>query len=556
MLPALLWLTLRSYRNRLVRRLRSFRNVRSWLALAAGLAYVVLIVKQPTPGARTFVVPTQLATLLGLMLFLGSAWAWLGPIGASPIALGAPEVFHLLPAPIARGTLVLYKLARWQLPLLFNAVVLTVVLSARSDPLSGLRRVLALWVLLATFRMHWVVAALARRSPVGRVRQLAMPVAGTVMAALGAAMLLAGRHLVSLAPRMFALRVIELPMLVAGSPVFHWALWPWTALALPVASSRVGAAWAPAMAAPLALCALHAWLILRAPHALDLAAADVLGKLDPHGTRRAEDPSRMLIALGAVGWPGLAIVWRQLGPRLRRRRAAWIAGLAGVVAVALLLLPSLGLESVRDGVVLTLLIWTGVSIVAGPLWMRFGIRRELHQRDRLRELPITPRDLVLSMAIASWLAALGVQYTLLAALALAMHGPAPADLDLQMAVGFLPWVAFVLPVVTAAGALVTELGAIWFPDWVRRPLARGAGIDVLGTNLVSLLAYVAGTALVLTIPVLAAFRAFVAVTGRLAGPVALTVFWFVAAIEVFGLLRVGARAFVRMPDRDSIPQRA
>ncbi|HEX2451203.1 MAG TPA: putative ABC exporter domain-containing protein, partial [Gemmatimonadales bacterium] len=162
---ALVYLTVRTVRNRLRYRASQLRRPRYLIAFALGILYVVGLFggERPRPLPETAIV-AQSAELLGAIMLVGvAAWSW--TFGSERRALGfsPAEVTLLFPAPLTRRALLHYKMARLQLVILINVAIWTLLLS-RQAGIAGWQRAVALWVLLSTIALHRTAAALVRRS--------------------------------------------------------------------------------------------------------------------------------------------------------------------------------------------------------------------------------------------------------------------------------------------------------------------------------------------------------------------------------------------------------
>lgn len=540
----LVWLTVHGYRNRIRRWLRSLARPRTVVTVGLALAYVSLLLRQQHGTVPSVGEPALVTVLLGLLFAAGTVWAWIGPEMPSPLRFSAAEASILLSAPLARRTVLLYKLARWQAPLLFNALVLTLLLSTGQQLGSALRRMLAVWLLLATLRTHRLAASLVRERLRVRGSPLALVAAGVLAVAF--AIVLAAT-LRSLPPGTAddpsarlagALRGLE------ASRALAVLFAPWMALAAPIAWSRDAAAWAARLAAPAGLLAVHLWWVLRADLSLEEAAAQALGGLSPAQRQRREP---VVVGLRPAGWPALALTWRQLARLLRRgavrRSAAWAAALAlGALGVTWLDVPAL-----TEFVLILAMLAAGATALTGPLWVRMGLRREYGRFDRLRPLPLTGTDVLLALGLASWSATLALQLGTAALLALLLAVHPALDPAVAALPALLPPAVALLPATTAAGVLVCEAAAVWFPEWVGPPVRRGGGLDALGSSLLGMLAYLLGTALLLA-PAAAAALGMAAVAHALhvpPTPPGIVVTWLVVLLEVTLLAPVLGRAFDR-----------
>lgn len=537
---ALVFLARREYTNAVTRRLRRLREPRYLVALVAAVAYLVLLLPRNGAGTpATLVDPTlPVEPLLVLAASALLLWGWLFADRRTPLEFTPAELTWLFPAPLPRRTLILYKLARWQLPLLFNALLLTLLFSADRAPGFAVRRVLALWVLLATLRLHRLAASLVRSRWFEPDAGGAWRSPATLPALLWVSVLLAA-----------AASAVEAPSISAAirafaeHPLARAALWPISMVVHPVFAAPAPLRWFSAFGPALLLLAAHVLWVVRADAAFGAAASRAaasgeISELDVREARRVRPAAgRILVALPPLGDPLLAILWKQLAPFLRRDRV-W----RGLIGVALALSAALVIGQAQVGELASLLVAAGIVVtgalaVAGPQLVRVDLRRELGRWELLRALPLSGERVLAGLAAATVVVVTALQVAGL--LFLAALG---AVREMELDGGTVGWAAralLVLPPLNALGSVVALAGAVLFPAW-SAPLMRRGGLDALGTNLVALAAYLAGVA-GLVLPA-AALAGLVAGPELLAAPAprlaaAAGAAWGVVALECVLLLR-------------------
>ncbi|MGH7417817.1 MAG: hypothetical protein ACREKB_08585, partial [Candidatus Rokuibacteriota bacterium] len=147
MTGALRWLLWRSGLNRVRRLAGRLREPRRLLALVVGITYLawaIWIGAAQRHGSA--VVPSDLAIALGSVgLLISCAAAWLFSGGSLPLGLGAADVAFLLPAPVRRSSLLLYKLASTQVTILLNTLIWTLLTVGGN--VGPLQRAVAVWLL-------------------------------------------------------------------------------------------------------------------------------------------------------------------------------------------------------------------------------------------------------------------------------------------------------------------------------------------------------------------------------------------------------------------------
>ena len=100
-------------------------------------------------------------TLLALLLALGTALTWLVPTRGTLFEFSKAEVQFLFPAPVRRRQLLLHRLMRSQLGLLFASVV-PALLVPRGAGITRVRLAISVWIILVTMRLVSTGTALAR----------------------------------------------------------------------------------------------------------------------------------------------------------------------------------------------------------------------------------------------------------------------------------------------------------------------------------------------------------------------------------------------------------
>lgn len=161
MIRAFVFVTLRTFRNRIVSRLKRLRNVRYLVSFLAGMAYFWFIgfrhlfdgrsplLRGGIPASAFF---TDLAAVLVLFMMI---LAWALPKQSAGLTFSEAEIQFLFPAPITRRQLLLYKVLRAQPQLFISALVMT-FLMFRGGKFIGL------WACFLALSIYFTFVALAR----------------------------------------------------------------------------------------------------------------------------------------------------------------------------------------------------------------------------------------------------------------------------------------------------------------------------------------------------------------------------------------------------------
>lgn len=550
MSDALVFLARREYTNAIRRRAMQLREPRYLLALGAAIAYLVFLL--PTQSATA--VPALLSDAVPVepLLTLGVGgllyWGWIFADRRTPLEFSSAELTWLFPAPIPRRTLILYKLARWQLPLLFNSLLLTLLFSADRSPGISVRRVLAVWVLLAGLRLHRLAASLVRSrwfepDAGGRRRSPAvLPATLWLLVLAWAAVTTVQTGVRGDAIEQFAAhpaaRVALLPLTLLVHPVFEIREWlPWLVALLPAVGVLAGhVAWVVHADAAFARVAAAA------------ASRGELSELDlREQTRIRPSVGRVLLPLAPTGPVVLALLWKQLAPLLRRDRV-FRTGLIYLVLLAFcLLLRTVPAGELATIVVAGLTVLVGSLIIAGPQLVRLDLRRELPRWELLRALPMPGRSVLLGLAGATFVAVMTLQGAGLMLL-LAVGSAGGLTLGPELASDWLAPLVLLLPPLNALGSMTAIGGAVLFPAW-SAPIMRRGGLDALGTNLLAFAAYLIIMLVLLSVPMLL-IVGVIGIEALLAfeqWPLigAMLLLWVGAAIETVLLLEWLGRRFER-----------
>ncbi len=615
MTRALLELQLRLLRGRLHRWLRLLRQPRYllgllgvalWLGLFLGPALLRAVggtLRVGGGGLDELLARLPPGTVDGPLTVAAFAAAavvasgWIIPWRRAALHLNEAEIALLLPAPLRRSQVIAYALLRSQAGVLFGALIL-VVFASRGSPGQRLALLLVVWLLLTLWDLHakardlWHArlrempraAALRRRLAVGAGWVLYLGAAGTtlMLAELQARTAAAGvRGRDSLIRYLEALgtQAWETGASTLLAPL-RWILAPLLAQG---AAER-----ATALLVPAVLLTLHAVWVVRSQARFEDASLERARRLadaaEPAAKlRRTSDRARRRIPfpLPPAGHPAVAIVWKNLLQRGRRRLSATLLLGAAALAAATLAVAFLpALPALRLAEILLVLMGAGgaVLLLLFPLLSGLHLRTDL-RTDLLHAEVIRPWPLPGTTLVAAEVAAPVVQAMLRALLggglllgahtggwlrgrwsgdALGVKGLPDgwlASLGASDGVALLALVAGCLPLalgVSAVSTAVQNLAALLFPGWVRLGAVRQKGAARFGQNL--LVTWVLFLAVVIgVLPGLALAGAVVAVqwlAGLRLTAWELPILGVVAAlpllVEAAGLIWAAGRAWERL----------
>src|SRR3954452_1571817 len=333
MFSASLYIIVCSFRNRLRVRLQRLKQPRYFIGAIAGAAYLYFSffarLRVSRSGAarrnnRPPRVPASIAALLAaaprlgsLALMIAAAGAWLLPVDSGLLEFSDAELQFLFPAPVSRRQLLVYRMLRSQMGMLFSAVVIALV-SPSAFGISRVRISIASWIVLVTAKLYFTGVTLARarlgarRARVRRIAWLPVGVLTVALAVVARAVLLEWQQTRPEGAREGLLLLDG----VARHPDVHVALSPFMALARPL-FAQWPQPYLIAVASALAvLGAVGAWVLL-SDESFQIAVADVV-------ERRANEPAR---AKGAPSYKVRSTGWT-LAPSGRPETAfAWKAAM-------------------------------------------------------------------------------------------------------------------------------------------------------------------------------------------------------------------------------------
>src|SRR5450759_1455222 len=148
MLGASFYILVCSARNRLRVRLRRLREPRYLIGAIVGAAYLYFTffarmrtssasaARRRSRGASTPPIFTALAAagpaLAGPVLLVITASSWMMPFGSGLLDFSEAEIQFLFPAPVSRRQLLVHRMVRSQLGLLFASVVMGIAVPSAS----------------------------------------------------------------------------------------------------------------------------------------------------------------------------------------------------------------------------------------------------------------------------------------------------------------------------------------------------------------------------------------------------------------------------------------
>ena len=569
MTGAFLYLLRTSAWNRLRRQANRLRVPRYAIAFLLGIGYLWFLFIRPgqRDHAPTLVVETPLVAVIAPLFFiLAIGYTWLFGSDRSALAFTPAEVAVLFPAPVSRRALILYKLARSQLGIIFTILIWTLLLRNAAGPLPQAFFAVSLWAALSTFTLHRLGVALLRAGVAehgagGARRSLAsMTIFAVIVMAVAASLWSARAELLAPPSLEALLRSVTAALQEAPAGI---ALLPLNLLVAPL-SARGASEWLRTIGPALLILGLHVWWVLRSDAAFEEAAAEASAKQAKliadfkarrsgggAATKPSKDTARRTLPLSPTGAPAVAILWKNA---LWLWRSGNVRGTLLTPVLALMALLSIG----RGGGAVTMVIM-GVSataalifLVMSPAALRNDLRADLKQLSLLKTLPLRSRDVVMVQILGTAVpAAVGqILLLLIAGAALSLTADA-AKIPPQVLPAVLIAAPALLLAINTVNFTIHNGVAILFPGWVRLGEQAAGGIEATGMMMLMVAGTMLAFALLLLVPVALGVGVGALVGGVLGAPgAAIVAASLVAAAALAGeayLMMLGlAGAYERM----------
>ena len=539
MIAASLYIVVCSARNRLRLRLRRLREPRYLLGAIAGAAYLYFSFFARLRTARTgrrrgaAAAPIALASamragapgLVGLALLAVAALAWILPFESGLLAFSEAETQFLFPAPVTRRALLLYRMIRSQIGLLFGGAILGIAMSSASG-YARLRAAVAMWLLLSAGKVYFTGVSLARTRLASRDAR-SRRAAWLPLAVLSAAAVIVGASLSrAFVPAPIASIADALDRIAAATSggASRVALWPFVALARPIFAAGVREYLAGLAASSVVLAAAVAWVLQTdaaledaAAAAAERRAADLASQASPY---RA---SRTGLTLALFGRAEAVFAWKAATQTLRsvdRRNMVRIAAIV-VALTAAATSAGRGASGVRAVAGTFALVTTAFLILMAPQVLRVDMREDLRHLEVLKTWPVRAPAVVRGELVWPGVVLTAAAWTSLVLAEILAGTSAFARVRLAWRLSGGAAIALVTPALVFAQLTIHNAAALLFPAWVPLGRQRPRGLDAMGQRLIML----GATWLLLIVSV---------IPGALAGAIV----WF--ALRVF----VGAAALV------------
>jgi ABC-2 type transport system permease protein len=505
MFSASLYIIVCSFRNRIRVRLKRLRQPRYLVGAIAGVAYLYFSffarfrasrASAARRAGRPSRMPVSVSALLASAPALGgfalmgiAIGAWLIPVNSGLLEFSDAELQFLFPAPVSRRQLLVYRMLRSQIGMLFSAVVIGFV-SPSAFGISRLRISIASWIVLVTAKIYFTCVTLARarlgagRARTRRIAWLPLGVLTLALAAVARAMVLEWYRT---APSGASEGLLFLGR-VARDPAAHVALMPFIALAGPLFAEwpqpyLIAIAWAVVVTAGVA-----GWVLL-SDEAFQEAVADV-------AERRAQEPvtkGAPTYKVRSTGWrlsplgrPETAFAWKAAMQTFRmvdrRTLVRVVAILFSLTVISASMGRANGLASMLGAFALA---GTVFAILLAPQVLRIDLRQDLAHLELLKTWPIKAAAVVRGELLWPGLVITVVAWAMLAA-ATYLSGTILDRVSVGVRWGGGAALAILAPALIFAQLTIHNAVALVFPAWVPLGNQRARGLDAMGQRLIML----------------------------------------------------------------------
>jgi ABC-2 type transport system permease protein len=505
MLHASLYIIVCSARNRARMRWRRLREPRYLIGAVVGVAYLYFTLFGRLRSARTnaararrgrsapalSAVPGLVASapaLTGIGLLFVATISWLAPFDSGLLDFSEAETQFLFPAPVSRRQLLMHRLLRSQIGLLFGAVVIGVALPSASG--SGrLWLGVAMWCLLVTGKVYYTGVSLVRariRAASGGQRVLAWAAPAVVLAAAAIVATALTRAFLA-APPSGLRAVVRLVGEVSLQPLPRIVLWPFMALTRPMFAASA-AAYVTALAASAAVLVAAIVWVLKSDEAFHDAADDAARRRgrQPLGRQAVTYRARAIgWTLAPTGRPEGAFAWKAAMQTLRIVGKRGLARIAALIIALTVMATSAGREGPAATLAAFAITAAIFAILMAPQVIRIDIRQDLQHLELLKTWPVKASAVVRGELLWPGILITAVVGTM-SAVATTLSCTVVPRMEIGWRVGLGMAVAIVAPALVFAQLTVHNAVALVFPAWVPLGNQRARGLDAMGQRVIML----------------------------------------------------------------------
>ena len=330
----------------------------------------------------------------GLILMAIATGAWLFPLDSGLLEFSDAELQFLFPAPVSRRQLLIHRMLRSQIGMLFGALIIALA-SPSAFGFSRLRISVGAWILLVTGKIYFTGVTLAR----ARLAAPAAPASGAWRGCRSPSCSPRSRSSGPRSPRRQARSmptgprdVVLLLGRVAENGASHIVLWPFMALARPLF-----AAWPQPYLTSLGLAlgvmaAIAVWVLL-SDEAFQEAVSDAAERRSQQPAKKKGEATYKVRSAGwtlaPIGRPETAFAWKAAMQTLRMVDKRALIRVAFIMVALTIVAASMGrangLASLLGAFSLA---GTAFAIVLAPQVVRMDMRQDLRHLELLKTWPV------------------------------------------------------------------------------------------------------------------------------------------------------------------------
>lgn len=491
-------------------------------------------------------------TLAAVFIAIVIAGIWIFGGDMSALAFSEAEVALLLPAPVARRTLVKYKLAQSQVVILINVIIWTYILRRGSSSLPSVFAAASVWVMFTTLSLHRMGEALHRAS-LGEYRaagqkpkwiaKVFASLIGLIIFAIFIAVPLSeigapdGRN-----PFAFLKNILTF----LESPGVRTVLYPFHLVIAPAFAKTI-AGWASAMLPALGIVLLHLFWVLNSDAAFEEAAAlastERAKKIDAMRSRKTVQYDRdgsdvkSTISLSPTGIPGIAIVWKNAIALKRTIKLGALLRLPILVFVAAAYFGWKTGDPARAIAIVSVFMAIMLPLISLQV-LRNDLRSDMLHLPFLKSLPLAGADLVLAEVASSAVVMAAMQLVLFVAAGVALLlSPHVSAVRTGLVVAVLVTLPFTLLALDGALCTIVNGSAVLFPGWIRLGPSGPGGVEVMGQMMLSVAASFLAFVLMIIMPAALGAGAWYLLNGTTAAVVTAAVLGSITLMaESYGMI--------------------
>jgi len=527
MLSASLYIVASSARNRFSKRLKRLKEPRYLLGAVVGIAYFYFAIfartrgrtaaldaartrnaatrrrPGPDPAATVALLSASGPALAGLAFLVMGIVAWVLPFDSGLLDFSEAETDFLFTAPISRRSLLMHRMMRSQLGILFGSVIV----SFAAGTVTGwtrLRISIAMWLVFVTIKLYFTVVTLAR-TRLTADKSATRVLAWAPLALLLAMLTTAGTAIVrafSASPVESARDAFQRLGTVSLTGASSIAMWPFVTLARPLFAPDWSAYVVDMGWGVLILAGLVVWVLATddafqeaAAHAAARRAEKAQSKRASFGRARTTG-----LALALHGRPETAFFWKN---GVQTLRLAGLTALRIAVAMVVIVVAStsaavnaLHLQGAAAAACIVSIALAGFAAILGPQVVRTDLRSDLTHLDVLKTWPVRAGAVIrgemawpaLMLTIVGWIA-IGS--------AAAFSAAAFPRLALTTRLSVSVAAFLLMPAFVCAQYLIQNAAAVIFPAWVPLGDQRPRGVDAMGQRIIMLAGVLLAVALML-----------------------------------------------------------